>query len=600
MKRFAAISLLALLFGSAFVSGQNPQQACEFPDSLRSVYLYTEGIKLLHIAGDTARARESFAEAIGRDSAYAPAYYELASNGLYDTPDEAVALARRAYRLDTTNRWYHRFLGQTLILADRYREALEVYRDLQTKDPAEPDHYRLLAALYEQTGDPYMALATLDSAELRFGRIPLLSAMKRQLLVRTHQTDKAIDEARALVAEAPYEAQHHTALGELYGIAGEDSLALVEFTRALEIEPADMQTLMSLSDFHSSKQNYRELLGISKRLFELDEMPLDAKIRRFEQFTSDIRFYRRYYPQLDDLASTLAIRYPDDPRVTELYAGHLIASGETERALDLYKLHLGDEPPVESFHQAVIEIESYLKRPDSVMRYIALAKERFPRNASFNLAEGNALLRAGKYRNAIVAYNRSLRYADTDSLRGSIWGIIGDAWHLEAEAIRTMAEDSLTPPRMRTRYLRGARSDMRLCFEAYRNSLRFWPDNPMVLNNYAYFLTIDPASERSDFERAFEMSSRAVKLTDNNPTYLDTYAWALYKLERYAEAKRAIQQAVAFDRQESPELLGHYGDILDALGERFPAEVYWRKALEKGYDAAAIERRLERRDTPQK
>lgn len=92
MKRFAAISLLALLFGSAFVSGQNPQQACEFPDSLRSVYLYTEGIKLLHIAGDTARARESFAEAIGRDSAYAPAYYELASNGLYDTPDEAVAL----------------------------------------------------------------------------------------------------------------------------------------------------------------------------------------------------------------------------------------------------------------------------------------------------------------------------------------------------------------------------------------------------------------------------------------------------------------------------------------------------------------------------
>ena len=219
MKRFTAIPLLALLFGTAFVSGQSPQQACDVPDSLRSVYLYTEGIKQLNIAADTARARESFAAAIALDSAYAPAYYELAANGLYDTPDEAVELARRAYRLDTTNRWYHRFFGQTLILADRYREALGVYRDLQAKDPSDPDHYRLLAALYEQTGDPYMALATLDSAELRFGRIPLLSAMKRQLLVRTHQTDKAIDEARALVAEAPYEAQHHTALGELYGIA---------------------------------------------------------------------------------------------------------------------------------------------------------------------------------------------------------------------------------------------------------------------------------------------------------------------------------------------------------------------------------------------
>ena len=55
-----------------------------------------------------------------------------------------------------------------------------------------------------------------------------------------------------------------------------------------------------------------------------------------------------------------------------------------------------------------------------------------------------------------------------------------------------------------------------------------------------------------------------------------------------------MQQAIALDGQKSRELLVHYGDILHALGEQFMAETYWKKALEKGYEAAAIEERLAR------
>lgn len=588
MKPLTAITALCLLFSTAFVTGKGTPENPGASDTLSSIHLYTEGIKQNAIARDSVRARELFREAIRRDSTFAPAYYELAAGGMHSTPDQGVELARRAFRLDTANRWYHQFYGQALIGAERYKEALGVFRDLQVQYPDDPDNYRLLAALYDQTDDPYMALATLDSAQMRFGSIPLLSTMKRRLLIHTRQIDKAIDEAKALTEAVPYEQEHHIVLGELYGLAGKDSLARSEYARALQIDSTNLTALLSLADYHTSRQEYRELLALTKRLFESDGLPLDTKIKRFEQFTSDIRFYRQYYPQLDDLASTLAIRHPDDARVVELYAGHLIASGELEQALSLYKLHLDDLPPRKEYYHAVIDIESYLKRPDSTQRYIARALERFPEEVAFRLAHANAYIRTGQNERAVGAYRHSLRYADTDSLRGVIWGMIGDAWHQQAEvsAKEGSAKGSSAG--------NAARKAMRRSYDAYERSLGYWRDNPMVLNNYAYFLSV----EGRDLERALEMSSRVIALTDNNPTYLDTHAWVLFRLGRLAEAKKAIQQAVAFDRQENVELLIHYGDILDALGERFSAEVYWRKALEKGYDAAEVNRRLEQKQSP--
>lgn len=315
MKRLTATTLFCLLFFSAFVAGKGPAETPGYPDSLRSVWLYTEGIKQNIIAGDTARARELFLEAVRNDSTYAPAWYELAGNLLNSSPEEAVEMARRAYRLDTANKWYHQFYGQALIISNRLDEALKVYRRLLENDPKDPDNYRIVAALYEQKRSPFMALATLDSAELRFGRIPLLSAMKRQMLVATNQIGKAIDEARAMVEAAPYEAQHHVVLADLYGLDSKDSLALAEYGRALQIDSTNVQTLMSLADFHTGRQDYRSLLAVTRKLFLSDALPLEMKIKRFEQFTSDTRFYREYYFQLNDLASILAIRYPEDRRV---------------------------------------------------------------------------------------------------------------------------------------------------------------------------------------------------------------------------------------------------------------------------------------------
>ena len=588
MKRLTATTVLSLvLFSTAFVSGKGSPSAPYRPDSLQSVWFYTEGIKQRTIAGDTARARQLLQEAIRRDSAYAPAWYELAGILLPSAPDEAIDAAHRAWQLDSTNQWYQQFYGQALLMTDRYGEALRVFRRLMEENPKDPDNYRIVAALYEQRKSPFQALVTLDSAELRFGRIPLLSSMKRRLLVATNQIDKALDEARAMVEEYPYEAEHHVVLADLYAADRKDSLALAEYRTALAIDSTNVQTLMSLSDFYAGRQDYRSLLATTRRLFLSDDLPIELKIKRFEDFTTDTRFYREYYFQLNDLASTLAIRYPDDARVVELYARHLIASGELKQALALYKNHLGDEPPVEDYYRMVIDIESYLQRPDSVDRYVTRALELFPEKVDFHISKGHVMSYSKQHDQAIRAYRESLRYADTDSLRSVIWGMIGDTWHQKA-----LGNDSIPEELLFAQAKKGKkgidRRAMKECYKSYEKSLDYWPDNALVLNNYAYFLSL----EERDLDRALVMSSRVVALTDNNPTYLDTQAWVLYKMGCTEEARKILQKAVALDGQKSPELMVHYGDILHELGEQFMAEVYWRQALEKGYDARQIEERL--------
>ncbi len=565
-------------------AGKSPAPAPDprprWADSLRSLYLYTEGIKRHAIAADSVGAKALFAEAIRTDSTFAPAYYELALAQLETTPAEAAELACRAHELDTTNLWYRSLYGQALVYAGHYDRAMGVYRGLRRAEPGNPDNYRILAALYELGQQPFAAIATLDSAEVRFGRIPMLSNMKRQLLLATRQTDKAVAEARAMVAAAPYDATNRAVLAGLYARTGKDSLARVEYGRALEIDSTSLTVLAALSDYYSDRRDFRSMLSVTKRMFALDAMPLASKVARFGQFTSDMRFYREYYIQLNDLASLLAIRYPREKAVVELYARHLIASGQLERALELYKLRTHDTPPDEDYFASVIDIETYLQRPDSVDRYVDRALALFPDRSVFRIAKGNALSYSKQFGPALDAYRESLRLADTDSLRGVIWGLTGDTWHQIAVA-ETPAEGA--------RPTAARRKALKECFRAYDRSLKYLPDNALVLNNYAYFLAV----EGLELEKALAMASRAVALTDNNPTYLDTHAWVLFRLGRPEEARRIMQQAIALDNRNSAELLVHYGDILDALGERFMAETYWRKALEKGYDAAAIARRME-------
>ena len=129
-------------------------------------------------------------------------------------------------------------------------------------------------------------------------------------------------------------------------------------------------------------------------------------------------------------------------------------------------------------------------------------------------------------------------------------------------------------------------------FRAYDNALLLFPDNTLALNNYAYFLS----ENDGDLDKAAEMSKKSLAGENaENPTYLDTYAWILFKKGDFDEAAKyqaAAVEAAEKDGSVSAELYDHYGDILDASGNREKALENWQKALDLEPDNNEIKTKI--------
>lgn len=573
-----------------------PRPKLEIHDTLRTTYSYTEGVKRLTIERDTAAAIKHFEQAIAQDSTYAPALFQLAQLSFYDSEQRGEELnpqyeeyARKAYLTDTMSRWYTGLYGHALVINRKMDDALNIYKRLIKIDSRNADNYRILAILYQLRNQPYSAIATIDSADMRFGKLPQLQDLRRRLLISTRQFDRAIEEAQEAVDQAPYDQRAVLDLGETYFEAGRDSLANVTLERAFKMDSTNIDVLTTYAEYKYRQQDitgYMKMLGI---LFSLKEFPEHHKMNLLERFTSNRSFYGENYYLIGNLISSLLLINPEKKEVVDLYGEHLLAGGFVESAIEHFKLHLDDEPKQLDYYMAVIDLEEYRQMSDSVDYYVQRAVKLFPDNPELYLRKGNRQYLKGDLHGAVATFEYAMSLAQNDTMRGEIWGYIGDTYHQMAEraVLKQKGADTLSQFEVKL----SEKKAMKRCFEAYDKALALYADNSLVLNNYAYFLSLQGEDETT-FRRALKMSSRAIELDPNNSSNLDTHAWILFKLGRAEEAQRYMRQALSLDKTNSPELSLHYGDILHALGKDFLAKTYWKKALEAGADPEEIEKRV--------
>ena len=563
-----AILLVAVLC-CGFVPQHRASRNATTPTKSNSE-LHTEALKSLLIKRDTALAANTLSALLKQDSTYAPALHLFAR--ITSDKKRAVEYARRAYLSDTTNRFYLKVYGRALLQNEEYDEAVTLFRKM-VKRSNDPEDFYILSILLEASARTKEALSVVDTAIVRFGPAQWTTDRRLQYLMRLGEVQIAESEAKKAVEEAPYSSDNHLALAKIYAITKRDSLAIRSFSQAILVDTAAVEPKLELARFCKKRGQTTLYLLLMQDIFEHKEVPLEDKIGEWKSLTQDMKSYAQHLNNYDAIISGLHRNNPDSREVRNLYAVHLVRVGRREEALNIYKQLLNQKKPsVEDFF-SVIELEEFLGQKDSAYYHNAQALAHYPENLYLRMTMGVMEWKKKEYSEALEIFNTSLKYTQNPTELSQIWGIIGD--------------------------IELNRNEIKRSFKAYERALKYNPDNESVLNNYAYNLSL----KELDLERALEMITRAISLEKGNATYLDTMAWVLYKLGRYAEAKRYMQQALSLDRDNSSTLALHYGDILEALGESFMAKTYWQKALERKPDAdekREIEERLSRGESKPK
>ena len=106
------------------------------------------------------------------------------------------------------------------------------------------------------------------------------------------------------------------------------------------------------------------------------------------------------------------------------------------------------------------------------------------------------------------------------------------------------------------------------------SSLEADPDQAYVINYLAYSWI----EKGMKIDKSLKMLEKANNLKPDDPYIIDSLGWALFKLERYNDAKNYLQSAVKL-MPADPIINDHYGDVLWKNGKKIQARYYWNYVL---------------------
>ena len=503
--------------------------------------------------GLTPEAFALMQRALEIDSLSAPAlYYVSDAYKLMDKPNQALIYIRKAVAADKTNSyWYRDSEGQLLMQMGRFQEATECYQDLADRFPRKSEPLYNLAELYIRLDSLSPCLKVLESIEELDGVSSQLTLQKFYIMQQQGRSDDAFAEYDKLIRRFPYDISYRLQKGDLQMKNGQIPLAKQTYDDAATIDPDNAYLWVALSNYYNIMGDFEKGDSLVQCALVNANLDINTKIDILTDFLQTLirkelktqkgDSVKIDLPNVDSLFVTIEKMHPTAPEVYDLHADYLAAIGNDSLAAVQERFACDLKPSERKYWERLLSFASNQRDYDMLLALCDEIEAIHPEMDSPYTMRAWVYYNQQKYEEVIQAYLHALDKTNASQLtwKSQLWGNIGDTYQMLGKMDKT--------------------------YEAYEQALKFNDKNINVLNNYAYFLSL----EERDLLKAEAMASKVIQQEPDNPTYLDTYAWILYQEGSYMLAKFYQQRAIdkMDNNADNATFYEHWHAILKALGE---------------------------------
>lgn len=515
--------------------------------------------------GATAILKEVVAEDPENDAAW---YYLAQCAVVMNDLETAEQCYRMASELDPGNFWYRYRLARLYSLTSRPELTVSMYEKLLEDFPKKSDLYLDMVELYSSQREFEKALDVLDEVETIFGMAESIAVYRFNLLRMLGKPEEAFDSLKEYNKEysSPFVL---TTLADYEMSMYNDSTALAYYNEALDLAPDYSPALLGKAETLRMTRKYNEYFDVLDRFISESDSPAAAKsdyLMAVVQRT-DPKFINSFLPRIDSVMNKAVDMHPTDSMMLQTAAVYYYSTDRKDQAKKHFKANLQAWPESLAASAAYVEFLMYAEEWEELSKAGRDAFRLFPDETAFLEMASVGDYNLKEYDKVLDICFKVLETAPADSATAlRTWSTMGDIYH--------------------------QLGDNKKAYKAYDKALKINPDYVYVLNNYAYYLSV----EGKKLKKAYVMSKKTIEAEPDNATYLDTFAWILYLQGKPLEAKPFFKHAMLYGGKDSVVIMDHYAEVLYALKEYDLAMVYWNLALQKNNgDVPDLEERVKQR-----
>ena len=511
------------------------------------------------------QALDQFQKCIKMNDKQAVPFYESALiNKRLGNLNLAAEQAKISTEIEGNNRWYQLNYAEVLFANQDFKSAAVEYKKLLLKEPGNKELYFLLADTYIYYNDFLKAIEVYDDLEQIKGIDKMVSMQKHKLYMQLEKKKYAIKELKNLLEKFPNEVEALEILSEVYLLNDEKEKAFDIFKQLAIIAPENGRIHLTLADYYREQGDNMKSFEELKLAFKSIKLGVDVKVRILASYFQLLAVNEIMKEQAYTLANLLMETHPNEVKPNAVYADILYTDNRFTEAKEQYLIVLEKDKTKSQAWNQVLFIQAEQNDFAGMLKTSEEALTYFSTDPLFYYFNGVANKWFKNYNEAINSLNMGVEFVmDNKMLLLEFYSSLADSYH--------------------------AIKEHKLSDEYYDKSLVIDSNNVLVLNNYAYYLSL----RKTNLEKAKKMSYRCNELDKDNGTYQDTYAWILYELADYEQAKIWMQKSLANGSDMSAVVVEHYGDILYQLGNVEDAIIEWKKAKKLGEASKFLDKKIE-------